>query len=93
MYKNIFHNKDDKSYVFECPHCELIVQVLEKELNCLIFRHGILKNNNTQINPHLSQNECERLSNDNLIYGCGKPFRLLKNTDNEIYRVEICDYI
>ena len=28
-----------------------------------------------------------------LIYGCSKPFRLVKNSTNEISFVEICDYI
>jgi hypothetical protein len=40
-----------------CPHCNHYVLI--EKLNCGIFRHGILKSNNTQINPHASKEECE----------------------------------
>jgi len=76
-------------YVFNCPHCQMLVQVPRDGLNCQIFRHGVLKNNpDVQIPPHASQAVCERLVASGLIYGCGKPF---------IYRggdaAEICGYI
>jgi hypothetical protein len=60
------------SLIIECPHCNITIFV--EALNCRIFRCGILKLNGTQIDPHLNQNGCERLSG--LIYGCGKPFRI-----------------
>jgi hypothetical protein len=76
-------------YVFNCPHCHMLVQVPRDGLNCQIFRHGVLKSNSeAQVPPHASQAECEQLVAAGLIYGCGKPF---------IYRggdaAEICGYI
>lgn len=78
----------------ECPHCQIFIEIIE--LNCCIFRCGILKSNNIQINPHLSKIECDKLTKDNKIYGCSKPFKIIKilNENKDInYKVEICDYI
>ena len=75
--------------VVTCPHCN--DQILIEQLNCKIFRHGILKSNNTQINPHASKEECEYYINKNLIYGCGKPFKIVEN--NNEFKTEICEYI
>ena len=72
-----------------CPHCEEYV-IIEK-INCAIFRHGVLKSNLTQINPHLPKSQCDELKNHDLIYGCGKPFKVI-NKDNVFIAVE-CDYI
>lgn len=82
-------NSSNNQQVVICPHCggTLIIE----QINCNIFRHGVYKINGEQINPHLPKNECDRLSRDNLIYGCGKPFTTV-NKDNEII-AEICDYI
>lgn len=57
--------------VQHCPHCGISVVI--DAANCGIFRCGVYKDNFTQVNPHLSQAECEALHN---IWGCGKPFRL-----------------
>lgn len=79
----------DKTDIFvTCPHCDCGVLIPIKETNCRIFRHGVFKITNVQINPHLPKIECDRLANENLIIGCGKPFRL---TENNI--AIICDYI
>ena len=43
--------------------------------------------NGEQIPPHLPKNECDRLATDQLIYGCGRPFRL------EGGQAVICDYV
>jgi hypothetical protein len=75
--------------IVTCPHCKEYVEILE--LNCRIFRHGIYKNNNQQMNPHASKEECEYLIDNNLIYGCGKPF-MIEMIDNT-YNPFICDYI
>ena len=70
-----------------CPHCEQSIEVLS--LNCGIFRCGVFKNDiNIQINPHLNKIECDKLVQNNLIYGCSKPFKI--NTNGN---VEKCDYI
>jgi hypothetical protein len=73
-----------------CPHCN--DQILIEQLNCMIFRHGTFKSNNNQINPHASKSDCDDYINNNLIYGCGKPFKILKNEKNEFSAV-ICEYI
>jgi hypothetical protein len=79
----------DPFYVFDCPHCGMVVQVPRDGLNCQIFRLGVFRSNpDEQIPPHASRAECERLLQEGLIYGCGRPF---------IYRggatAQICDYI
>lgn len=72
--------------VVNCPHCNNLVII--EELNCRIFRHAYLKSDNKQIDPHTSKHQCEYLINNNLIYGCGKPFFI-----NALNKSEICDYI
>ena len=37
-------------FVIECPHC--FTPVLIEKINCAIFRHGTLKSNGQQIDPH-----------------------------------------
>lgn len=71
--------------IIVCPHCGGSVEVLE--INCKIFRHGIIKKNGKQMNPHLPKNECDDLFEKDLIWGCGKPFKYDGN------KVEICEYI
>ena len=73
----------------ECPHCKEYVII--EQINCAIFRHGVLKENMQQINPHLPQNQCNELKDKDLIYGCGKPFKL--ENINGIWTAIICDYI
>ena len=58
------------------------------ELNCRIFRCGVLKLNGLQINPHSNKNICDDLTANNLIYGCGKPFLIDGNN-----KALICYYI
>jgi len=72
-----------------CPHCKEIV-LLEK-LNCCIFRHGVFKQNEKQMNPHAPKEECDRYVKEEKIYGCGKPFRVIK-IGNE-FKTHICEYI
>ena len=75
--------------IVTCPHCN--EPILIEQLNCCIFRHAILKSNNTQINPHATKEECDYYINNVLIYGCGKPFKIIE-IDNELKTV-ICEYI
>ena len=72
--------------IITCPHCN--DPIIIDQLNCKIFRHGVFKNTNQQINPHSTKLECEYYLINDLIYGCGKPFQII---DNNI--VQICDYI
>ena len=72
--------------LINCPHCNQEFEIME--LNCRIFRCGILKQTYEQINPHLDKINCDILKERDLIYGCGKPFFI--NLNNQ---AEICDYI
>jgi hypothetical protein len=74
--------------VVTCPHCNESV-VIEK-LNCGIFRHGVIKRTGRTIKPHASREVCENLIKHRLIYGCGKPFRIVKTP---VLEVTVCDYI
>lgn len=80
-----------KEIIVLCPQCHNNVLIMENEINCAIFRHGIYKNNFKQINPHEKKEACDRLVEEGSIHGCGKPFKLIKE-ENE-YKAVICDYI
>ena len=82
---------DDNYIIIQCPHCKDYILVFKKELNCKIFRHGIYKDTMKQINPHLKKDECDKLINQNLIIGCGKPFQIIE--ENGSFKSIICDYI
>jgi hypothetical protein len=75
--------------ILKCPHCNEIV-IIEK-INCAIFRHGIMKKNLKQIDPHSLKELCDYFVNNDLIYGCGKPFRIVLKDNN--LETEICDYL
>jgi len=78
-----------KLIVVLCPHCQSYVEI--EEVNCAIFRHGVIKKTNTQINPHASKNECDMYIKNNSINGCGKPFKIV--LENNEYKAIECDYI
>jgi len=78
-------------YVFTCPHCQGTIIVQQNELNCRIFRHGVYKHSNEQIPPHTPRGECERLVAENLIIGCGGPFRIEGDGPQAV--AVVCDYI
>lgn len=80
--------KDNGFVIFCCPHCDQMIEV--KNVNCAIFRCGMFKTGN-QIPPHESKILCDRYVEEDLIYGCGKPFQLIPN--NEEYEVYKCNYI
>ena len=73
-----------------CPNCSEYVIIAK--INCQIFRHASYKINGEQIPPHTSQAECEALIASQSIYGCGKPFRIIKNENNE-NSIVVCGYI
>ncbi len=70
----------------QCPHCEQWIEIIE--LNCRIFRCGMFKGSGQQIPPHSSKEDCDRWAQQDMIYGCGKPFRI-----EDPYRAVVCDYI
>lgn len=71
--------------LYECPWCSGMIEVIE--LNCKIFRHGYYKKEKIQIPPHLNKEECEKLIQQDLIYGCGNPFTIIDGI------IQKCDYI
>lgn len=80
--------KEDEP-VLKCPHCN--EHIIIEKINCAIFRHGTLIKNGKQIDPHSPKEMCDYYVKNNLIYGCGKPFRIINN--NGTLDTEICDYI
>ena len=77
--------------IISCPTCKDKIYIDKRDFNCKIFRHGVYKSNYQQIPPHLSKIECDKLKENDLIYGCGKPFKL--NIDKDCVNAIICDYI
>ena len=75
---------------FQCPHCSDEIIIEEKDVNCGIFRHAMMKDGK-QVDPHASKETIEKLIKNKEIFGCGMPFRLLKR--NGTYSIEICDFI
>jgi len=78
-------------HVLTCPHCQGTIIVHPGELNCRIFRHGVYRINGQPMSPHAPRAECERLVEQNLILGCGKPFRVEQREGVET-AIE-CDYL
>ena len=77
--------------ILKCPHCHDYVLIYKKEFNCKIFRHAYYRDSYKQIDPHMKKEICKKLLKEDLIYGCGKPFKLIE-LNNE-YILEKCDYI
>jgi hypothetical protein len=82
-------SQNEEEVILTCPNCK--DYFIMKKLNCGIFRHGALIISGEQINPHASKESCEYFLNKKLIYGCGKPFRVILINDKFV--TEICDYI
>lgn len=84
-------------FVIECPHCHGLIMIKHRDVNCKIFRHAIWKNEQkerkTRFNPHAKKVVCEEAFRKGLIYGCGKPFRLIKTKHHQEFIVKKCDYI
>ena len=89
--RNVTFLNESNLYQFTCPYCDISIQVEKNQLNCKIFRCGIMKNGGTQVNPHSSKTECDHLVDKNLVWGCCKPFKFVEYENNNY--VEICEYI
>jgi len=76
--------------IITCPHCNEFILI--EELNCCIFRHGVFIKNNKQINPHSTKEMCDYYINNNKIYGCGKPYKIIIDEKNNYIAIK-CDYI
>ena len=81
----------------ECPHCGQFVLIDIADINCGIFRHGVTKQDFGQMNPHETKPNCDSLAEAEAIYGCGKPFRVVKIAEGAApelsYKLEACDYV
>lgn len=89
--RNMSNTENDDVPTVSCPHCENLV-VIDK-INCGIFRHGIVKATGKQINPHASKEICDHYAANDLIYGCGKPFRIIVDTNSNKLTAIVCEYI
>jgi len=74
-----------------CSHFNDIIIINTSHINCAIFRHAVYKNTMQPINPHESKINCDKLIETNSVYGCTKPFKVIK--ENDTYNTIICDYI
>ena len=85
----------DNYYTFACPHCDDMIIVHKDDVNCAIFRHGQFKRDGSVINPHAPKDYCIDIVKKKLIYGCGKPFRLIRDRygHGDYNKAEQCDYI
>lgn len=81
-----------KYYIKDCPHCHEPILLYQHEINCKIYRHAVLKKTLKQIDPHSSKEQCDYYINNDLIYGCGKPFKIEFTEDDDI-TLMICEYI
>lgn len=84
---NIFHDSKENTYSFQCPHCCMMCLVKKEDIRCTIFRHAVFKNKLEFVPPHAPKEECDRWIRENLVYGCGKPFKFDGKS------VTIIDYI
>ena len=65
-------------------------QFIEKDIGDVIRQFNTRKLY-FNYNPHANKYLCDYYIYNNLIYGCGKPFKIIVNGEKLI--VEICDYI
>lgn len=73
--------------IITCPHCHLYIEI--EQVNCAIFRHGVFKSNFQQLPPHSPKEVCD---NTEVLWGCGKPFKLIKNADGALEAIK-CLYL
>jgi hypothetical protein len=87
--------ENKKIWYFECPHCQGMVEIPANDFACRIFRHGVYRANGLSIPPHLGKNECEELVKNNKVWGCAKPFQLIRQgtTPQQQEQCVACDYV
>lgn len=64
--------------IIKCPHCDSEILIEEKDINCGIFVHAVMKKTGKQVNPHSSQTLLNKLIKNKSIYGCEKVFNINK---------------
>lgn len=87
------HTLECKSmYMFNCPNCDGTIIVQINEVNCLIFRHGVYSQGHKigqPINPHETKENIDKMVDEKLIDGCGKPIQMNQNHT----KVYSCSYV
>ena len=78
-----------EEFIITCPHC--LDYIIIRKINCGIFRHGVLIKSGKQIDNHANKNICDNYLKKKKIYGCGKPYQVIKEEGK--YKAIICDYI
>ena len=87
MSCSVTYDKAQDTFYFNCPHCNVLCQVPRSEIRCKIFRHANFKDGMRFVPPHASKEVCDKWVQDDLIWGCSKPFMFDGVT------VEKCGYI
>lgn len=77
-------------FIISCPHCQELIEI--EQVNCCIFRHGVFKDTGKQVPPHAPKVLCDQWVLEGRVYGCCKPFRLVR-CSNGNYQPEECGYI
>lgn len=70
--------------IVSCPHCGGSIVI--EAINCGIFRHAIYKTG-ALFPPHAPKTLCDSAFTQGIIYGCGKPFRIVDN------KAIVCEYV
>jgi hypothetical protein len=81
--------QENLNLIINCPNCNDFICI--EQLNCCIFRHAFFIATGKQVDPHTPKDVCEYLKKNNFIYGCGKPFKIVKIDKN--FTAIKCDYI
>ena len=68
-------NPAEQPFIVSCPHCGMYIEILS--IACGIFRCGQYKINGQQLDPHYSEQRCIFVVENGMIYGCGKPFKII----------------
>jgi hypothetical protein len=89
MVQPLSITRDGSLLRFPCPHCGGSVEVAVTEVNCGIFRHGVVRATSLPIPPHATRSECDALIQANAVWGCGRPIQLAA----DLQSVRVCDYI
>src|SRR5690349_18384378 len=65
-------------YLFNCPWCEGLIAVGEREVRCGILRHGVV--GGRPVPPHHPRAACEALVAAGRVHGCCRPVRMKPRT-------------
>lgn len=71
----VIHDAQGDIFYFPCPHCSMMCQVPRNEIRCTIFRHAVFKKDFSFVPPHASKATCDKWIEDDIVYGCARPFK------------------